>query len=488
MQGLERASRHGAWVLCLALAGCSELEGRRIRHETDFGTAEGITYYLSKPRFDIEVRELRPGAPGKPDLPATTLYDLTVSPVADDSQRFEVGLNSGWFVADSFNVVLAEDGRLVSVGVKSADETSKSVAALGDFVAGIAAVAVGALSRSRALETVKEKLDLEGDDVETQRRKIEDELREKVGQYEAADTQESERLLEEILLLLHALQALDVTDPRPASPVAERLSELLREARASLEERLRNACDKYRKLIELGGTEKGLEEQIRDLYTDISKLPTSAPSPSPAQRIAKHFAKLRTTLDEALADYVVDPGNRTPFETALEAYKVAVEIALDADEEIGGRALLERRETLIEFLKAAIPVADPEGRGQSYGEFEKHLDEVDKVLAGVIGPAPRGKAPGATAIGTLATRRFDNVHAIAARSRTQFGRARTLGLALVEYGGIGAVVVHMPTDAPEVIEPAQNEAGPEVHPRAPRLGEDPANGNEDDPEGGDEEH
>jgi len=150
-------------VVALTLGGCTaNLVGRRSpsqaleeveKGEVDKKTGEfvGIPYYLTKPTFIIQVKGLRGGKKANP------VHELVMVPVPDTSQRYEVALKSGTFTNDVFNLELLPDGRLVTLGAESADQTGEIIKSLGSFVGSFAkAVTVaGALAASDVLDNVK---------------------------------------------------------------------------------------------------------------------------------------------------------------------------------------------------------------------------------------------------------------------------------------------------------------------------------------------
>ncbi|MEM9556781.1 MAG: hypothetical protein AAGC60_21150 [Acidobacteriota bacterium] len=154
------------WTLVLAclasqLVGCksADLVGRKApagapgEREVDAGT-QGISYYLTEPTFVIQVKGLRDKKKANP------VYDLVMVPVPDIDHRYEVGLRSGAFTNDTFELELLDDGRLVSLGASSEDQTGEIVKSLGSFVGSVAkaAGALAALSEAQVFENAREGL------------------------------------------------------------------------------------------------------------------------------------------------------------------------------------------------------------------------------------------------------------------------------------------------------------------------------------------
>ncbi len=132
----------------LLTTGCvASLNGKRVTDASgDTGCNRGVPYYLSKPEFRLELRELHQGKP------ATPAYHLAIERRPDPTQMYEVGFCNGWFSNDSFSIELSSEAVVTALGSSSEDETAKVLGSFADFALGVlkvgAQVAVPAAAAS----------------------------------------------------------------------------------------------------------------------------------------------------------------------------------------------------------------------------------------------------------------------------------------------------------------------------------------------------
>lgn len=118
------------------LAGCTaSLVGKKVtplpQNSSQTPTADssaGLTYFLTKPRFTIDVKETRDKKKAEP------VYDIRMTPVPDPKQRYEVKLESGTLTNDTFTLTLLEDGRLVKMGATSESQIPEVIQSLARLV------------------------------------------------------------------------------------------------------------------------------------------------------------------------------------------------------------------------------------------------------------------------------------------------------------------------------------------------------------------
>ncbi len=429
---LRRSLRLGFGLIALfGEASCSSLAGKRVAdvHPPKAPVPGGITYLLTKPTFEIDVKEL------SADKAATTVYDLRVIPKADASQRFEVWLNSGLFVADTFSVNLGDDGRLVSVGAKSVDETGKVIAALAEASAAIAHTVIAPGTASARSATADAILILKRCGVNTSSA----EARFVSPEQDANSANPGDKPLIEAVLA--------GTDAALADRTAEWL-EAYDDGDGQLPEPMsKEIADCYR-------ARDTLREVVRALSGGS---PTAKAPKAPADRIRDHYTEQKKLLDSKLADLLTSSPNGNPppavradFDAALSNYNNLVRLALDADERMGGGALAARRRNLLRFLESSLQTGHTDGLGTTYEQLRKELAEVDRIMREVFSP-PKASVGLATVLASQTTQTYRNVLTLqvprgnkpAARKR-KLDDATLLASALVEYAAIPAVVVSQP--------------------------------------------
>ena len=133
-------------ALCVQV-GCSSLNGRHVSEMTKdkvnnpvVETSSGVSYYLTKPTFEIQRKTTKKGEKAQP------VYEVVIGAEPDPLRRFEVGMSQGWFSSDTFELNLAEDARVISLTGSSKDHTAKVIASLGKLVLEVAKTAAKVVS------------------------------------------------------------------------------------------------------------------------------------------------------------------------------------------------------------------------------------------------------------------------------------------------------------------------------------------------------
>lgn len=119
----------------ISLTACrASLEGKKVSCPPEeikkvLEADDGLTYYLTQPQFAVEIKDRHENKKAEP------VYDLKVNFVPDPTQRYNLRLQTGAVTNDVLKLQLREDGRLISIGSKSEDQTPEIVKALGSLTA-----------------------------------------------------------------------------------------------------------------------------------------------------------------------------------------------------------------------------------------------------------------------------------------------------------------------------------------------------------------
>ena len=398
--------------------GCSSLQGERVTTiPPTEDQAAGVTYYLSKPTFAIHAKGLKDGKA------VSTLYEIEIGTRADPDQRYEVRLNTGWFVSDEFKLELSSDGRLSSIGVTSTDTTAASIKALGELAASI--ISSGAFAREgqvkKAIEfAMNKKLIVQAEVVQ----------------------------LTQIASYLRAALPIPDTDDKfkQARAILKRIiPKILTMARRDAQ-RFHWAESKKASAKATLISSYGALDTLRQVAERINLYLAPYPAEASAQsRIAKVFKAIRKTLDKNLAAYVESPKDATKkkaFEDQLEVYKHAARIAIEADEKINGRALNDRRMELLNFLKQTIPRAPSRDFGVTYAELRKQLSTVDEALSAIL--SPKGTETKKQALASEIIRKIEDPLEMRVSQGGDLDIPLLVARALVEFDLKAAAVVYTP--------------------------------------------
>lgn len=420
----------------LALSSCTTLEGRYIKDPKlrRIEPATGISYYLTKPLFEVHRRTLHEGKPAKP------VSDVVITAVPDYSRRFEVGMRSGLFSTDSIEVNLTETGVISSLSAESTNVAGKVVAGLVNLVAQIAKVAGGfALAAKPGQPPPPTEQDL---------------LRATIRDAEKAQliTQAEQQAADQFVLSVFTdFPVADLTGNPDidgfkviAKKVLKHLSGVgkpglaylsVRQTLQKLDEAigippppLRDVPDRY----------KSHEQTVIKRLAETERLEIAVDALPTPESVAQVMTRLKRAVDVELAKRIAGAQNQRSFIKAVQDYKRAVKIILSADPL--GRGLGERRVLLTEFLKSPLPAGLATQKRSAYEQFSKELRDVSAAISALIGSAtpPMSPLPLATEV---TSRISEDVHVVrfserigdpdtlsrqvrVARARVRFGEAK----------------------------------------------------------------
>lgn len=464
--------RRRSMVLFMALlaSGCSTLDGGVVAARTDaVSKVAGVPYYLTTPAFRIDQKTLHSGKK------AQVVNEIVVTAKADPSRRFEVGLEPGWFSSDNFSLSIAAGGNVTALSSKTTDETGRVIGEFAKLAAAVAKLALSAPSLKKVISDA-----------------------EKEHLIASADATAAEAAID-------ALTAVIDETPKPSLAKALPKSEL--EAWGKVYKELRTAFIKGKdRSPAQGGRFEGLGELIeaRDciaplimppgpgdkvaaeentgipicpqpedianakkvistvvvvvnaedaiirLYDELTKLDDfqdkiDAHKPGTVSSV---LAALRKKYEAALAIAVDNPtkANKQAATKAAGKIKDAVELVLDADHELSGRALKKRRDVLVSFLDSKIDTSSRGNVWQSYEEFSKSLDAVLGAITTAVGETAPKKSetlPRATEVTTRIEDVYVDQHSAYLGQSDRKNRLKLAG-ARIKAGTADAVVIASP--------------------------------------------
>ena len=399
-----RCSILGVITVALLALGCSTLEGRKVDAD---GEAVGIPYHLSRPTFSIVRKTTKGGRPAAP------VFEIVVGREADPDRAFEVGMDSGWFTSDTFDVKVGASGGLESLGFESKDELAPTLAATVELLstaAGYMALAAG----PSVQEVLKKQLSLGADAPEIRA----------VGK------------VEEAMKKGEVLEASSVATVTGAIARARRLLKTnLGASLASMDSSPPAEVERFRK-----EAFEGLDSIM--LLDAFAGRMNRASANALRTALQGHRSKVMASLAKA-AGNPSDPGLVKEFEENLKTLDEAIGLVVAASDVQTGAALEAKRGVLNGFLGRAIP-ADAGSQGAL--AYQRYADELDEVVKEIAAAVPQAMSGGARPEATEVTSRIDRGIHIDRHDKLLHGdalkNAEKLARARVAAGASAAIVTY----------------------------------------------
>jgi hypothetical protein len=448
-----------------ALVGCSSLEGRHVKAIEDIDgkpiieNAKGVSYYLTKPTFEIQRKTKNKGKSAQP------VYEVVINAKPDPSRRFEVGMNQGWFTTDTFELNLSEDARVKSLTGSSSDQTARVIAGLGKLAAAVAGTVlkggVGDLadlrpSCSPPSDAPRFSSELPGIFLIGSKNKL-------------ISSEESEQAVCYIDLCNKACPATPppLIDSKKFIKIAKDLLKGLIETDSGDDTQAFKGMKRRVKDLEgkdFTGLPPSSDKALNDiipieknvimafnwieiLSNDIADENARNKSPSTVEIIAE----IKKELDKAIAIAVKNPttANKNKVDRKAEKLRDAINLVVKADEMVNGRGLSKRRDVLSEFLKRPIPQNARKGMSKRYSNYAAQLNKVMVAINNLIGAgggsSTKADLPLATEVTSRITRNVFVYRWNVALNQVELKKRMILAKARVTYGSSAAAVITFPS-------------------------------------------
>ncbi|HKH46398.1 MAG TPA: hypothetical protein VKM72_17190 [Thermoanaerobaculia bacterium] len=387
-------------IFLLLAVGCASLEGKKIQSKPEDDKAEdGLSYYLVKPVFTVEVKDKHENKSAEP------VYDLKVGFVPDLSERYEVRLKNGLVSNDSLSLKMLDDGRLVSINSKSDSQVPEVIKSLGNLAGSV--VALAALAEADTSKILNK--------AACEKKLTPEEYAITVCVFEQVVKKQKDTTCSFNLACESPL-------PLPPSLVVPLNEKNLDTASASVQKLIALREKPIVDSFEKGGfaNEKeapASEKKSLEAYEEILKLEAfqaaiaAARPAGPRQQIAKHLKEKKEEAERQYLRYVKGEIDERTFKEAVAGYSQSVDRFLQFDDRFDETDLDTRQTKLAGFLSREIPAppGPTDKQSKAFVDYRSELDRVINEMSSRVGGLAAEKKTEPLPLGTQVTRKLEDV-------------------------------------------------------------------------------